>query len=238
MLDMSSPSSHVYSEIADPGAPGDRDAHSKASGGTEHRKSLALLPTTLIDSLKRNIERRKSEISLHLPSLPILSQRRKSETSLPKPPIPLITVTGNEGDAENPVEEECVREEMQGNSHELESELVRISCDEGFEEDSVEQRNGNEDDESGCSRYVKIVLSFLASCIMKPWKSCKNVKIMPREEDISRMIITGETPDKFSKIDIQARKYFPIAFCILMSSYWIAYMYYITDEFPVSKEQM
>jgi hypothetical protein len=235
---MSSPASHIYSEIADADTPADQDTHLKASDGRERRKSLALLAAPLIDSLKRNIERRKSEISLHLPSLPVVSDRRKSEASLPKPPVPLITVTENEGDLENPVEEECVREEIRGKRHIAESEVVDISCNDVFEEEFDEQRNRNEDDESECLGYVNIVLNFLGNCITKPWKSWKNAKIMPREEEISRMIITGETPDKFSKIDIESRKYFPIAFCILMSSYWIAYMYYITDEFPVTKEQV
>ncbi|XP_021915674.1 gamma-aminobutyric acid receptor subunit alpha-1-like isoform X2 [Zootermopsis nevadensis] len=238
MLNMSSPSSHIYSEIAEAESPADQDAHLKASDGTEHRKSLSLLAAPLIDSLKRNIERRKSEMSLHLPSLPIVSQRRKSEASLTKPPIPVITVTGNEGDTEDPVEEECVREEIQGGRHIAESDVVHISCDDVYEEDFDENRNENEDKESGCLGYVNIVLNFLGKCIMKPWKSWKNANIMPREEEISRMIITGETPDKFSKIDIESRKYFPIAFCILMTSYWFAYMYYITDEFPVAKEQV
>jgi hypothetical protein len=234
---MSSPSGHIYSEIVDADIPADLDSNLKASDEREHRKSLVSLAAPLIDSLKRNIERRKSEISLHLPSLPIVSQRRKSEASLPKLPIPVITVTENEGDLDNPVEEECVREEIRGRRHFVESEDVRISCDDAFEEDFGEQRKGNAD-ESECLGYVNIVLNFLGKCIMKPCKSWKNAKFMPREEEISRMIITGETPDKFSKIDIESRKYFPIAFCILMSSYWIAYVYYITDEFPAAKEQV
>jgi hypothetical protein len=53
-----------------------------------------------------------------------------------------------------------------------------------------------------------------------------------RRRDIKNDL-TGETNDRFSRIDIESRKYFPIAFCILISSYWIAYVYYFTDEFPV-----
>jgi hypothetical protein len=137
-------------------------------------------------------------------------------------------VTGNE---EDPVEEECVREEIQRKRHVAEDEVVDISGDEVFE-DVDGQKDGNENDESTCLRYGNMVINVLGKCVMKPWKSWKEAKIMPREEDIHRMIITGETPDKFSRIDIESRKYFPVAFCILISSYWIAYMYYITDEFP------
>lgn len=234
MLNISSPSSHDYNETTDTDATGDRDAHLKAPGLGERRKSLVTLAAPLIDSLKRNIERRKSEISLHLPSLPILSQRRKSEASLAKPPIPLITVTGNEDDPEKPVEEECVREEIQRKRHVPEDEVVDISGDEVFE-DVDDQKDENNYDEGTCLRYVNIVISILGKYIMKPWRSWKEAKIMPREDDIYRMIVTGETPDKFSRIDIESRKYFPIAFCILISSYWVAYMYYITDEFPVKE---
>jgi hypothetical protein len=228
MLNISSPSNH------DPDATGDRDTHLKAPGLGERRKSLVSLAAPLIDSLRRNMERRKSEISLHLPSLPVLAQRRKSETSLTKAPIPLITVSGSEDISEKPIEEECVREEIQRRRHVAEDEVVDISGDEVFE-DVDEQKDENKSDEGSCLRYVSIVINILGKYAMKPWKSWKEAKIMPREEDIHRMIITGETPNKFSRIDIESRKYFPIAFCILTLSYWVAYIYYITDEFPVNE---
>jgi hypothetical protein len=232
MLNISSPSRHNCSETSDPDATGDRDTHLKAPGSEERRKSLVSLAAPLIDSLKRNIERRKSEISLHLPSLPILSERRKSETSLAKPPVPLITVTGNEDDSETPVEEQCVREEIQRRRDAAEHEVVDISGGE-VSEAVDDQTDENKYEEGACVRYVTVLTNILGKFVMKPWKSWKKAKIMPREEDVYRMIITGETPNKFSRIDIESRKYFPIAFCILISSYWVAYMYYITDEFPV-----
>lgn len=233
MLNISSPSSHIYSDAADSDAAGDQDTHLKAPDGEKRRKSLTALAAPLMDSLKRNLERRKSEISLHLPSLPILSERRKSEASLSKPPIPLITVTGNEGDFETPVEEECVREDIQlhGRRYSAADEVVHISCSEVCED--VEEGDGKESPGSKCLRYVAVAIRALRKCLMRPWVSWKNAKILPTEEEISRMIVTGEMGDKFSRIDIESRKYFPIAFCILISSYWIAYMYYITDEFPV-----
>jgi hypothetical protein len=234
MLNMSSPSSHIYSDVADLDATGDQDTHLNAPDGGQRRKSLAALAAPLIDSLKRNLERRKSEISLHLPSLPIISQRRKSEASLSKPPIPLITITGNE-DFEDPVEEECVKEDIQvhGKRHSAADEVVDISCNE-VSEDVVEEGDGKEGPGSNtCLGYVNVGINVLGKFLMRPWVSWKNATFLPTEEEISRMIVTGETKDKFSRIDIESRKYFPIAFCILISSYWIAYMYYITDEFPV-----
>jgi hypothetical protein len=238
MLNMSPQSSHIYSEIPDlesaSDTAGDQDAHLKAPDERERRKSLVSLATPIIDSLKLNIERRKSEISLHLPSIPVLFQRRKSEASLPKLPIPVITVTGNDGDSENPVEEECIREEIQERGrHIVEGDVIDIPCDEVFEEDFGEGRDESEEVGKECLGYLNIFINILRKCIMKPWESWKEAKFLPREEDISRMIMTGETPDKFSRIDIESRKYFPIAFCILISSYWVAYMYYITDEFPI-----
>jgi len=231
---MSSPSSHIYSDIADSEASRDQDNNLKAPEGEQRRRSLATLAAPLIDSLKRNLERRRSEISLHLPSLPTISQRRKSEACQSKPPIPLITVTGNEGGFETPVEEEFVREDvhMRGKRYSSTDEVVDISCSE-VSEDALDETDGKKGPGTNCLGYVNMIINILGKCLMKPWNSWKNAKFLPTEEDISRMIVTGETNDKFSRIDIESRKYFPIAFCILISSYWILYVYYITDEFPV-----
>ena len=206
----------------------------KAPDEGQRRKSLASLAAPLIDSIKRNIERRKSEIGLHLPSIPNLSQRRKSEASLSKPSIPLITVTGNEGDFETPVEVEFIREDVhvRRKSYSVTDEVVDISCSE-ISEDATDERDGKKGPGTKGLGYVNIFINVLGKCLIKPWISLKNAKILPTEEEISRMIVTGEAKDKFSRIDIESRKYFPIAFCILILSYWFAYVYYITDEFPV-----
>jgi hypothetical protein len=206
----------------------------KAPDEGQRRRSLATLTAPLIDSLKRNLERRRSEISLHLPSISILSQRRKSETLQSKPPIPLITVTGNEGEFETPVEEEFVREDVhtRGKRYSVTDEVVDISCSE-VSEDALDERAGKKGPGTKRLGYVNMVINALGKCLMRPWTSWKNAKILPTEEEVSRMMVTGETNDKFSRIDIESRKYFPIAFCILISSYWIAYVYYITDEFPL-----
>jgi hypothetical protein len=143
-------------------------------------------------------------------------------------------VTGNEVDFETPVEEEFVREDahMRGKHYCATDEVVDISCNE-VSEDAFEEKEGKKGPGTKCLGYVSQALNALGKCLMKPWISWKNAKILPSEEEISRMIATGETGDKFSRIDIQSRKYFPIVFCILILSYWVAYVYYITDEFPI-----
>ncbi|XP_049938239.1 gamma-aminobutyric acid receptor subunit alpha-6-like [Schistocerca serialis cubense] len=42
-----------------------------------------------------------------------------------------------------------------------------------------------------------------------------------------------EKGDKFSRIDMAARKAFPVAFTSLLGLYWLLYMYYVTDELPL-----
>nr|QQH14658.1 putative cys-loop ligand-gated anion channel subunit [Periplaneta americana] len=204
-------------------AASDKDGHLKAPDGRDRRRSLVSLAAPIIDSLKRNIERRKSEISLHLPAIPLLTQRRKSEASLSRPPpIPLITVTGNDSDVEAQTQDDR-------KGSEREDDVADICCDEVFQEDGEEPEDNDEKDPG----FMLIALALVIKCVMKPWKMWKHTRCVPDEDDVSRLIITGETPDKFSKIDIEARKYFPVAFCILITSYWIAYLYYITDDFPV-----
>ncbi|XP_069679065.1 gamma-aminobutyric acid receptor subunit alpha-2-like isoform X2 [Periplaneta americana] len=220
MINISSPSP-IYQEIGE--AASDKDGHLKAPDGRDRRRSLVSLAAPIIDSLKRNIERRKSEISLHLPAIPLLTQRRKSEASLSRPPpIPLITVTGNDSDVEAQTQDER-------KGSEREDDVADICCDEVFQEDGEEPEDNDEKDPG----FMLIALALVIKCVMKPWKMWKHTRCVPDEDDVSRLIITGETPDKFSKIDIEARKYFPVAFCILITSYWIAYLYYITDDFPV-----
>lgn len=47
--------------------------------------------------------------------------------------------------------------------------------------------------------------------------------VIPSEEDVL---------DRFSVIDLYARRIFPSAFFILFTVYWVMFNYYITDEFP------
>jgi hypothetical protein len=223
MLNIPSYSGNNCSETSGPTGSGDRDTNLKVPGVS--------LAAPLVDSLKWNMERRQSEISLQPPTLIGLPQRRKSETGLASPPIPLITVTGHEGSSENQLEQECVREDVRSEPGRrvTEDEVVDISGEEAFED-----VDGPKDDRAG-RRCVAVAMDILGRCLRKPWKSWIEARFMPREEDIHRMILTGETPNKFSRIDIESRKYFPIAFCVLISSYWVAYMYYITDEFPAKE---
>lgn len=58
------------------------------------------------------------------------------------------------------------------------------------------------------------------------------VKILPREIDIIKLLESQDPPDKFSKIDIQARRSFPATFFISLMIYLFAFSYYLTDDFP------
>lgn len=59
-----------------------------------------------------------------------------------------------------------------------------------------------------------------------------NVKFLPREIDIIKLLENPDPPDKFSKIDIQARRSFPATFFISLMIYLFAFSYYLTDDFP------
>lgn len=60
----------------------------------------------------------------------------------------------------------------------------------------------------------------------------EDIKILPRENDIIDLLDDPEATEKFSKIDIQARKNFPIFFLISLTVYLYAFSYYLTDDFP------
>ncbi|XP_067012120.2 gamma-aminobutyric acid receptor subunit alpha-6 [Anabrus simplex] len=70
-------------------------------------------------------------------------------------------------------------------------------------------------------------------CLRKPMKMWHEARFFPSEQEVTEQILSDEAPNKFSRIDIEARKYFPMTFFILFAMYWILYLYYITDEFPV-----
>uniref|UniRef100_A0A8D8T7Z1 Gamma-aminobutyric acid receptor subunit beta n=1 Tax=Cacopsylla melanoneura TaxID=428564 RepID=A0A8D8T7Z1_9HEMI len=59
-------------------------------------------------------------------------------------------------------------------------------------------------------------------------------QILPTEEDISKELETETSPQKFTEIDIASRTYFPLTFTILLSFYFIMYIYIIEDETPLS----
>nr|CAD7453572.1 unnamed protein product [Timema tahoe] len=71
--------------------------------------------------------------------------------------------------------------------------------------------------------------------LMKPVDLWRDFQFLPGEEEVTRQVNSGEIPDKFGHIDIKARKIFPISFCVLLLIYSFAYMYYITDDFPVKE---
>ena len=222
MMELSS--GQVFQEIGEPVQRGSGGrSHLRAPENKQRRSSLVLLAAPYIDPIKKNIERRKSEISLHLPQIPLLTQRRKSEVNIQQPlPIPHITVTDDQVDVE--YQGELTTPSTSDNVIDFEGREI-------FEED-VEQPEEEEGMYNKCLSIFVIIVVFFWKILKTPWRMWRKAKFMPTEEEITQLIMSGETPDKFSRIDIAARKYFPIAFCLLMLSYWIAYVYYITDEFP------
>lgn len=62
--------------------------------------------------------------------------------------------------------------------------------------------------------------------------------LMRKKKLISEMSLANNIPseedvlDRFSIIDLYARRLFPTSFFILFTIYWVLFNYYITDEFP------
>lgn len=67
-----------------------------------------------------------------------------------------------------------------------------------------------------------------------PFQFLNFFQILPTEEEISKDLETEKSPQKFSEIDIASRTYFPLTFTVLMSFYFILYIYIIEDEIPIS----
>lgn len=68
--------------------------------------------------------------------------------------------------------------------------------------------------------------------LKNPKELWRDLKFLPVELDIIKLLEDPEPPDKFSKIDIQSRRSFPLAFCISLIIYLFAFSYYLTDDFP------
>jgi hypothetical protein len=67
-----------------------------------------------------------------------------------------------------------------------------------------------------------------------PFQLLNFFHLLPTEEDISKELETEESPQKFTEIDIASRTYFPLTFSVLLSLYFILYIYIIEDEIPLS----
>lgn len=76
------------------------------------------------------------------------------------------------------------------------------------------------------------LLKSCAGIVSFPYRLWRDWRFLPREDDVTQQLMCEDAPDKFTNIDIQSRKFFPLAFCILLSTYFLAYTYYLTDEFP------
>ncbi|KAK3860186.1 hypothetical protein Pcinc_033749 [Petrolisthes cinctipes] len=70
------------------------------------------------------------------------------------------------------------------------------------------------------------------------WQILTRKRKLMSEMTVSNTIPTEEDLlDRFSVIDLYARRLFPSSFFILFTIYWILFNYYITDEFPHEKKK-
>nr|CAD7413158.1 unnamed protein product [Timema poppensis] len=139
--------------------------------------------------------------------------------------IPVITVTRRHSD---------------GNVGDLSfdsTEYVPASAYEEMEFDNVLDR-GPEDDftvdyeRSNIDRFASSTRRSFRKFVMKPVRMWQDVHFLPDPEDTSRQMMSGEPRAKFTVLDITSRRWFPLSFIFLQAIYWMAYMFYITDDFP------
>nr|CAD7450583.1 unnamed protein product [Timema bartmani] len=139
--------------------------------------------------------------------------------------IPVITVTRRHSD---------------GNVGDLSfdsTEYVPASAYEEMEFDNVLDR-GPEDDftvdygRSNMDRFASSTRRSFRKFVMKPVRMWQDVHFLPDPEDTSRQMMSGEQRAKFTVLDITSRRWFPLSFVFLQAIYWVAYMFYITDDFP------
>lgn len=62
--------------------------------------------------------------------------------------------------------------------------------------------------------------------LMAPVRYWQSIHFLPREEDIPKL----PEDRRFSKIDIAARRIFPLCFLTFVTSYTLLYAYYIVDD--------
>lgn len=95
-------------------------------------------------------------------------------------------------------------------------------------EDLQEFRDKYHDSLQDLRNYCSIRLDDLFDLFIR---ICQKLHFMPTEEDVRQEMEEGK--EKFSCMDIASRRIFPIAYLSLLTLYYILYMYYITDDFPV-----
>lgn len=100
---------------------------------------------------------------------------------------------------------------------------MKIEMD-NMEEEQEDTEDDKSDEETTCGFWRRI--------IKNPKELWEALKILPKEMDVIKLIEDPDPPDKFSKIDIQSRRSFPLAFFLSLMIYLFAFSYYLTDDFP------
>ncbi|XP_069952401.1 gamma-aminobutyric acid receptor subunit alpha-6-like isoform X3 [Cherax quadricarinatus] len=106
-----------------------------------------------------------------------------------------------------------------------------------FAKDSKEKREKSQDSESDLT-VIKVDIQSEDEPPTPPppftvWQILTQKRKLMTEMSPSNIVPTEEDLlDRFSIIDLYARRFFPTTFFILFTIYWILFNYYITDEFP------
>ncbi|XP_042217620.1 gamma-aminobutyric acid receptor subunit alpha-6-like isoform X2 [Homarus americanus] len=107
-----------------------------------------------------------------------------------------------------------------------------------FKKDSKIKRDRSQDSESDLT-VIKVDIQSEDEQLSPPpppftvWQILTKKKKLMSEMTIRNTVPTEEDLlDRFSIIDLYARRFFPTTFFILFITYWVLFNYYITDEFP------
>lgn len=110
-----------------------------------------------------------------------------------------------------------------------------------FKKDSKLKKDKSQDSESDLTVIkVEIQSEDEDTTALQPPKPPYTIwqMLMRRKKLISEMSLANNVPseedvlERFSIIDLYARRLFPSSFFILFTIYWVLFNYYITDEFP------
>ncbi|XP_063224796.1 uncharacterized protein LOC134532308 [Bacillus rossius redtenbacheri] len=234
------------SDALDPGLDVPRDRQRSASmvelPATSSRRGSALLPTPA--QLRRRASQALAPVVQAIRRLSsAVSLRPEQEEPRSRPGtwnIPAIRVTRRHpADTGGPDDELIYGGSEDSAEHvyaELD-ELARRSALEAGGED-YDFRVAVDDEEDRVSRVAEVLGSTRRSFrrfLAARREALRRYRFLPQEEDVQAAMASGEAPDKFSGIDIRCRKLFPLCFMLLLAIYWVAYTFYITDDFPVKE---
>ncbi|KAL0269020.1 UNVERIFIED_CONTAM: hypothetical protein PYX00_010766 [Menopon gallinae] len=115
---------------------------------------------------------------------------------------------------------------------EAEPTEVVVDVESEAEKDSDSEKADDWEDVDEKKQRKRFALPRMLQRLKNPKQLWEDIKILPRENDIIDLLDDPDAAEKFSKIDIQARKNFPILFFISLTIYLYAFSYYLSDDFP------